>query len=96
MSKQAFWVVMTLIGIVAAAATPLRAQQSSSSVGVVVPAAPTTLGPRLAPPFQPFTASLPQARSSNSLAAASGDHTIVISTLALVLGVIVLVLLIVR
>jgi hypothetical protein len=89
----------------AAAVKPLRAQEASGFTRALPAHAPsftspnTTLGPRLTPRFESFTPVLARSEASTSSSAAAvsgGEHTIVFSTLALVLGVIILVLLVVR
>ena len=96
------------VAVLAAAlcAAPLAesaAQQAPDSARVAEPASsasvssPSTLpGPRLSPQFQRVEPTLARSTTSetSSLAVADGQHTIVISTLVLVLGVIILVLLI--
>jgi hypothetical protein len=87
------------------AATPLAAQQTADSARVsVTNSAPASSpnaalpGPRVAPPrFEPYRPSLApsNASASPSLAAdGGGRHTIVLSTLALVLIVVIVVLLV--
>ena len=89
----------------AAVVMPLRAQQARDSASVVpASAAPAVLpaatlpGPRLSAPFQSFEARLAPSNASrgSSYAAANDQHTIVFSTLALVLAVIIVVLLVTR
>lgn len=78
------------------------AQQAPDSARVAEPASsasvssPSTLpGPRLSPQFQRVEPTLARSTSeTSSLAVADGQHTIVISTLALVLAVIIIVLLV--
>jgi hypothetical protein len=86
-----------------AAATPLAAQQAPDSARVVPastaqPSAPspTLAGPRVSSPrFQRYEPSLARSDApASSLAVEGGSHTIVISTLALVLIVIIIVLLV--
>ena len=78
------------------------AQQAPDSARVAVPASsasvssPSALpGPRLSPQFQRAEPTLARSTTSetSSLAVAGGQHTIVISTLVLVLAVIIIVLL---
>ncbi|OGU03351.1 MAG: hypothetical protein A2085_07680 [Gemmatimonadetes bacterium GWC2_71_10] len=80
----------------------LAAQQASDSARVLAPArdsvvqsssAPAT-GPRLAPAVSRAELSPAPIRAADSAYLQSGRHTFTISTLALVLGVVVLVLLI--
>ena len=96
--------ILTAVAL-AAAVTPLPAQQALDSARVV-PASPapavspsTTLpGPRVSPRFQSFEPRLAPSSVSreSSVAAQGGQHTIVFSTLALVLAVIIIVLLVVK
>ena len=81
------------------------AQQASDSARVTVPlssagvSSPSALpGPRLSPEFQRAEPTLARRTTweGSSLAAASGQHTIVISTLVLVLAVIIIVLLVAK
>ena len=93
----------TVLG--AAAITPLVGQQAPDSTRVA-PAisprasAPSTipLGPRLSSPFQRTEPRLaPSSAAHRSFSAfEGGQHTIVISTLAIVLAAIIVVLLVVR
>lgn len=95
---------LILIGVLCvAAATPLAAQQASDSARAAVttaaPASPTSTtlpGPRVsAPQFQSYEPTLARSSASeHSSLALAGSHTIVISTLALVLIVIIVVLLV--
>ena len=88
-----------------AAVAPLPAQQALDSARVVpastaqasAPTAPAP-GPRLAPRFERGEPSLAPSNSSvaSPLAVQGGRHTIVISTLALVLIVVIVVLLVAR
>lgn len=91
----------------AAASTPLAAQQVGDSARVARPTsagagtttattASTTEGPRAAPRFQSFTPSLERSHTSAtpSPMREGGSHTIVISTLALVLIIVIVVLLV--
>jgi len=73
---------------------PARVTVSASSAGVSSPSA--LPGPRLPPEFQRAEPTLAPRTTSDgsSLAAAEGQHTIVISTLVLVLAVIIIVLLV--
>lgn len=86
------------------AVTPLPSQQAPDSTRVAGETAAqagtpsTTLpGPRVRPPFPSVDAELEARITSpvrpSPLAAQGGRHTIVISTLALVLGIIIIVLL---
>ena len=85
------------------AVTPVLAQQRSDSVqaeqrsGAFTHAPSTTqTGPRLSPQLQRVEPSLKSAKVSGSAAMGieGGNHTIVFSTLALVLAVIIVVLLV--
>lgn len=78
-------------GMSATPANPAGAVGAQQSEPATMPA-----GPRLAPQFQEFEPSLPRgsAPENASLAARGGQHTIVISTLVLVLAVIIIVLLV--
>jgi hypothetical protein len=96
-------VVVLVAALCAAPLAESAAQQAPDSARVAVPASsasvssPSTLpGPRLSPQFQRVEPTLARSPTSetSSLAVADGQHTIVISTLVLVLGVIILVLLI--
>jgi hypothetical protein len=73
---------------------PTRVTVPASSAGVSSPSA--LPGPRLSPEFQRAEPTLARSTASEGsfLAVASGQHTIVISTLALVLAVIIIVLLV--
>jgi hypothetical protein len=96
---------MILIAVLCvAAATPLASQQAPDSARVV-PAStaqasapgPTLAGPRVSSPrFQRYEPTLARtdASAGSALAIEGGSHTIVISTLALVLIVIIIVLLV--
>ncbi len=86
----------------AAAVTPLAAQQTAdggvtaSSAAEVGSPATVLPGPRLppwVPSVEPVEARM-QATGTSALAAEGGRHTIVFSTLALVLAVIIIVLLV--
>ena len=88
-----------------AAMAPVAAQQASQSArGTAIspaPAPPQRLpGPRLAPQFQGFEPRFTRVETSRSSSGAAvdegGQHTIVISTLALVLAAVIVVLLAVR
>ncbi len=76
----------------------LGATHASPSGAVIPQVEPSTApaGPRLTPQFPEFAPDLPRgnAPENAALAARGGQHTIVISTLVLVLGIIILVLLI--
>jgi hypothetical protein len=81
------------------------APQAPAVSGATVPASsvsvssPSALpGPRLSPEFQRAEPTLARSTTfeGSSLAVASGQHTIVISTLALVLAVIIIVLLVAK
>ena len=99
---------MALAAILCAAAvTTLAGQQAPVSAGAArtgsaLASSPTPwlLGPRLSPQFARFEPNLAEPTSGEArrafLAAEGGQHTIVISTLAVVLGAIIVVLLIVR
>ena len=90
----------------AAAQQPVSAaQQAPDSARITVPvssadlSSPSALpGPRLWPEFQRAEPTLARRTTweGSSLAAASGQHTIVISTLVLVLAVIIIVLLVAK
>ena len=93
-----------IVGVVlyAAAVTPLAGQQAPDSARAAPQTSArastptsTTAGPRLAPRFQSYEPSLVRTNASvtPSPMAEGGSHTIVISTLALVLIVIIVVLL---
>lgn len=71
-------------------------QAGPSAVTPPVEGSAAPAGPRLTPAFQEFTPDLPRgnAPENAALAVRGGQHTIVISTLVLVLGIIILVLLI--
>jgi len=81
-----------------AAVTPLLAQQAQDAVRAPgTSTSSTTLpGPRLSPEFQRFEPGLTpsDAPAGSSALVAAGSHTIVISTLALVLIAVIIVLLI--
>ena len=95
-----------LIALLSAASVkPLKGQQVADSARVAparsVPASstiPSTLGPRQSPQFQRVDTRLAPSNSESPrpLAVAAGQHTIVISTLALVLATIIIVLLVVN
>jgi len=75
---------------------PARVTVPTSSAGV---SSPSPLpGPRLSPEFHRAEPTLARSttREGSPLAVASGEHTIVISTLVLVLAVIIIVLLVAR
>lgn len=104
LKPRLFRVAVILIAMsCAAAVTPVLAQQAPDAARVTETSsaqasAPSTAqpGPRLSPQFQRFEPSVApsNASGSSSLAAAEGTHTIVISTLALVLIAVIIVLLI--
>lgn len=109
LSIRLFQALILIAVLCAAAVTPLKGQQSPDSARVapasaVPTSAPqasssnTTLGPRLSPQFQRVEPRLAPSTASegSSLALAAGQHTIVFSTLALVLAVIIIVLLVVN
>lgn len=81
--------------VVQAGAVPASAEPAAEAVATPSPAVRTDAGPRIVPPFERYQPSLPGARdqSENSAAVAAGRHTIVISTLVLVLAVVIIVLL---
>jgi hypothetical protein len=93
---------VSLVALVCvAAATPLAAQQASTPApragagAVQASAASSPLpGPRLRPEWQRWEASLAEDSAPANVAAAAGSHTIRVTTLVLVLGVIIAVLLI--
>jgi hypothetical protein len=80
------------------------APQAPAVAGATVPASSASVssrsalpGPRLSPEFQRAEPTLGRSTSGgSSLAVASGQHTIVISTLVLVLAVIIIVLLVAK
>lgn len=91
-------VVVLAAALCAAPLAVSAAQQAPDSARVAVSASsasvssPSALpGPRLSPQFQRAEPTL-----GSSFAAASGQHTIVISTLVLVLAVIIIVLLVAK
>ncbi len=83
------------------------AQASAPSVSAVEPSASTATvpqsstsvagtaqaGPRVAPRFESYEPSMPGTSATTKSNASSGNHTIVLSTLALVLVVVIIVLL---
>jgi hypothetical protein len=86
------------------ATTPQSAPQATAASASATPADPVgatatpaaapEAGPRITPPLERYQTSLPKRdRSETSAAVASGSHTIVLSTLALVLIVVIIVLL---
>jgi hypothetical protein len=106
-SPLVFAAAMLLIaGVGMVRGTPLRAQDATASPAVVQgsaapaeatpsPAVSADAGPRIVPPFDRYQPSLPQRDRSETSAAVAGrgSHTIVLSTLALVLVVVIVVLL---
>ena len=88
MSIRYVFAIATIV--CAAAATPLASQQTRAPAGLV-PAShvqsgasnATLPGPRQQPRFQSFEPRLASSVGSSSAAVAAGQHTIVISTLAL-------------
>ena len=95
-------VVILAAVLCAAPLTVLAAQQPTVSAPIAAPpAAPAQVSAPVAPLPVPGPALSPQfERTAPALArspmAAGGNHTIVISTLALVLGIIIIVLLVTR
>lgn len=76
------------------------AQASAPSANVVEPSAPSTAvagtaqaGPRVAPQFESYEPTMPGTSAETKANSSSGQHTIVLSTLALVLVVVIIVLL---
>ena len=97
--------LILIAALCAAAVTPLWGQQAADSARTIPASSPrsapasTLPGPRVISPFQrvqPRLAPTTTTRQHSSFMDASGDHTIVISTLALVLATIIVVLLVVR
>jgi hypothetical protein len=74
------------------------AQQAVSAGSANVSSSSALPGPRLSPEFQRAEPTLARSTTyaGSSLAVASGQHTIVISTLVLVLAVIIIVLLVAK
>lgn len=75
--------------------TPASGELTGSTGVAAAPTPAAEAGPRVAPPLERYQANLPgHDRAGNSaLAARGGNHTIVLSTLALVLIVVIVVLL---
>jgi len=97
--------IILIAALCAAAVTPLWGQQASDSARAVPvsparsPSAAALPGPRLVPQFQrvePRLASRATTSQRPAFMDAGGQHTIVVSTLALVLAAIIVVLLVVR
>ena len=92
--SAALLALFVLVARTTAAQQAVSAAPQASSAGVSAPSA--LPGPRLAPEFQRSEPTLAPRTTADgsSLAAAEGQHTIVISTLVLVLAVIIIVLLV--
>jgi len=88
----------------AAQQTVSAAEEPTDPARVTVPASPASVsspsalpGPRLSPEFQRADLTLARgARWEGSSAAVAGDHTIVVSTLVLVLAIVIIVLLVAK
>lgn len=79
-----------------AAISSAPSNTSPAVEAVSVPAPSTEAGPRISPPLERYQGTLPKTSGSESAAMSSegGRHTIVISTLALVLIAVIVVLLV--
>lgn len=82
---------------VSAPAAVVAAPAPAATVDVA-PAAPATTpaGPRIVPPLERYETALPGARADAAPMASGSNHTIVLSTLALILVVVIVVLLAVK
>ena len=107
-SPRMWLTALLLLAVSTVRGTALHAQEASAPAAVtaapasaptadIAPAAPTApAGPRIAPPLERYEAPLPGARADAAPVESGSNHTIVLSTLALILVVIIVVLLAVK
>lgn len=92
---------MIVVAALAVGLTPLKAQQTASQAPVAgaataqasAPSAPLP-GPRVQPEYRSFQPSIADSSATGRASSMEGRHTIVLSTLSLILIVIIIVLLI--
>jgi hypothetical protein len=92
---------MIVVAALAVGLTPLKAQQTASQTPVAgaataqasAPSAPLP-GPRVQPEYKSFQPSIADSSAAGRSSSMEGRHTIVLSTLSLILIVIIIVLLI--
>ena len=94
-------VAMVVVAALAAGLTPVEAQQTASQAPVaraatVQASAPSASlpGPRVQPEYKSFQPSIADSSAAGRASSMEGRHTIVVSTLSLILIVIIIVLLV--
>ncbi len=86
---------LLVVAALAAGLTPLKAQAPAATTQASAPSAPLP-GPRVQPEYRSFQPSIADSSATGRASSMEGRHTIVLSTLSLILIVVIIVLLVAR